>query len=287
MRRPRSKMFRHRVAAALAAALGPTLAPAAALADTQTSDNWSGYAAHRAGASFNHVQASWRQPVGRCTAGQPAYAAFWVGLGGYSLTSNAMEQIGTELDCTSSGRSRSSAWYELVPSPSRAVKMTIAGGDRMTASVSVKGRRVTLHLADNTRHESFSRTVTARALDLGSAEWIAEAPSGCTATGVCQTLPLANFGSVHFTHARAHTRSGQDGGVSSRWWSTTRIVLHPNPRISVINGTPGSSTPSRLGAAGSAFEVDYAQGNPAAVPLVRRASAAGVPAWIQPGGGRR
>ena len=33
--------------------------------------------------------------------------------------------------------------------------------------------------------------------DAGNAEWIAEAPSACNASGTsCRTLPLANFGTL-------------------------------------------------------------------------------------------
>ena len=41
--------------------------------------------------------------------------AIWVGLGGYSLTSGELEQIGTEADCDAHGRASYYVWYELVP----------------------------------------------------------------------------------------------------------------------------------------------------------------------------
>jgi Peptidase A4 family len=130
-------------------------APASALAETGTSSNWSGYLAHRTGVSFRRVQASWIQPNATCDDGEATYSAFWVGLGGTSSNSDALEQIGTELDCSASGAATSSAWFALVPSPAKAVRMTVESGDEMSASLLVSGHRVTLRLTDRTRHGSW------------------------------------------------------------------------------------------------------------------------------------
>src|ERR1035438_10402374 len=59
-----------------------------------TSTNWSGYAATTG--TYTSVSASWTQPKGTCTSGDQ-YAAFWVGLDGYS--SSSVEQTGSEVDC--------------------------------------------------------------------------------------------------------------------------------------------------------------------------------------------
>ena len=178
---------------------GLAACPASALADTSTSANWSGYVAHRAGVSFRRVQASWTQPNATCQEGDATYSAFWVGLGGYSSSSDALEQIGTELDCSASGAITSSAWYQLVPSPMNSIRMTVEPGDLMSASVVVTGHRVTLRLTDHTQHESFSKQITAKSVDTSSADWIAEAPSVCTMTNFCEPLPLTDFGSMSFT----------------------------------------------------------------------------------------
>src|SRR5665213_168941 len=95
----------------------------AALADTTRSSNWAGYAVHGSHTSFRRVFGAWRQPAATCTAGTPTYSSVWVGLGGYSTTSQALEQIGSEVDCSASGRVVSSAWYELVPAASRNIRM--------------------------------------------------------------------------------------------------------------------------------------------------------------------
>lgn len=241
--------------AALAALLGPA---AAARADTATSDNWSGYAVHHAGVKFRKVTAQWRQPSGICLPGNSSYSAFWVGIGGYDLTSNALEQIGSEFDCTATGQRRMSVWYELVPAPSRAIQMRVSPGDRLSASVKVSGRRVTLWLADQTRHESFTKTVADRDIDATSAEWIAEAPSDCLAATSCQVLRLADFGSVGFTGASAETTGFRRGSISNPLWSTTRIVLGSHGRRYVSGGGLLTvASPSALRSSGHAFSVNY------------------------------
>jgi hypothetical protein len=240
---------------AIVALLGPA---ALARADTTTSDNWSGYAAHRAGVKFRKVTAQWRQPSGICVPGHSSYSAFWVGIGGYNLTSNALEQIGSEFDCTATGHRRMSVWYELVPAPSRAIRMRVSPGDRLGASVKVSGSRVRLWLADLTRDESFTKTVVDRHVDATSAEWIAEAPSNCFSATSCQILRLADFGSVGFTGASAETTHYRWGSISNPLWNTTRIVLGSHGQRYVSGGgLLGLASPSALRSDGHAFSVDY------------------------------
>src|SRR4029077_3975427 len=142
-------------------------------------------------------------PTAQCVPGTPTYSSVWVGLGGYNETSNALEQIGSEVDCSARGKVLSSVWYELVPAPSRTIRMTVNPGDRLTASVDVNGHQVKLELDDLTRHKTFTHSVRASVVDVSSADWIVEAPSECAGNSSCQTLALANFGSAKFTRARA------------------------------------------------------------------------------------
>lgn len=239
-----------------------TCAPAA-LADTTTSSNWAGYAVHRSGVSFHQVTGSWLQPSVTCTPGKQAFSAFWVGLGGYSATSNALEQVGTEADCSLSGKETLSAWYELVPAPSHVASLKVHAGDLMSASVSVTGHNVALVLSDQTRHVAFRRTFKASSVDLSSAEWIVEAPSNCVTVNSCVTLPLADFGSASFRAARVQTVKGRRGTISNPGWNTTKIKLAPGTRRFAIYRGSGSSfgtaTPSPLTAGGSSFEVAFDQ----------------------------
>jgi Peptidase A4 family len=234
----------------------------AAMANTAKSTNWAGYAIHRNGVSFHTISASWTQPNATCVSGHPSYSATWVGLGGYSPTSDALEQIGTEVDCGASGRVLESAWYELVPAPSKTIRFTVAPGDAMHASVTVTGHQVVVELDNLTRHHTFRKTLTAPVIDVSSAEWIVEAPSECIGQGACQALPLADFGSVSFDSATAVTTAGTAGSITGSGWGRTKIELTPgSQRFIVARGSSdvaGTAAPSALGGHGSTFEVTYA-----------------------------
>jgi len=240
--------------AAMAAVADPS-----ALADVVSSSNWAGYAVHRAGVRFTKVLATWTQPSPQCTAGHGAYSAMWVGLGGYNASSDALEQIGTEVDCTASARVSSTAWYELVPAPSRTISMTVRPGDEMLAAVTVTGNRVVLWLRDTTTHRSFRRTFYPSTTDVSSAEWILEAPSECTSDNICATLPLANFGSASFGAAQAEDVGGHSGAIADPFWDRTQIRLKPGGRrfISYSGTGVGAAAPSALNAQGNGFSVVY------------------------------
>ena len=159
-----------------------------------TSTNWSGYAAH--GRTFRSVSASWVEPTGHCHGGHQ-YSSFWVGLDGFN--SNTVEQTGSEVDCA--GRTpRYFAWYEMFPAFPVNFSNRVRPGDHITASVThAGGSRYTLVLRDTT--EGWSHTIhkSLRGAKDSSAEVIAEAPS--SSRGV---LPLAAFGTVHFSNAAAN-----------------------------------------------------------------------------------
>jgi Peptidase A4 family len=232
-----------------------------ALADTTNSTNWAGYAAH--GVSYRSVQGSWVQPSATCVRGTQTYSSYWVGIGGYSATSQALEQIGTEVDCSTFGRVSSSAWYELVPAPSTPVRFTVRPGDMMQAGVSISGSAVTMSLNDVTSHQAVRKTVRASTIDLSSAEWIVEAPSECVSPNSCQTLPLANFGSATFRSSAAWSSAGRGGAITNPAWQTTRVDLRPNSRRFIVNTSSGPAigiaTPTALQPDGTAFAVNYSQ----------------------------
>lgn len=259
----------------LGAAVALVWAPAA-LADTTSSSNWAGYAVHGPKLSFRSVQALWRQPAVSCIPGAPTYSSYWVGLGGYSVKSPALEQIGTEVDCTRSGRVSSTAWYELVPAPSARANLAVAPGDTMFGSVSVKGRKVTVTLDDLTSKRSFSKTLTASVLDVSSADWIVEAPSECLGVDECQALTLADFGSATFSNALAQASTGATGTISDPAWQSTKIKLMPNGQhfVGYIGSAAplGGATPSVLATNGSSFKVSYSQLSTPGTPVEARRS---------------
>jgi hypothetical protein len=255
LRRP----FRAWFGTALATALTLAFAPAA-LASATTSSNWAGYAVHRSGVTFKSVFGAWTQPSATCTPGTPTFSSVWIGLGGFSTNSRALEQIGSEVDCKASGRAASSVWYELVPASSRKIRMKVNPGDRLSASVAVLGHRVTVTLKDLTRGTSFTRSLRVSQIDNTSADWIVEAPSECAGISFCQPLGLANFGSASITRARTMTTGGHAGTISDHRWVTTKITLATSGRR-FINGPAGANgaeaLPSSLAAGGSAFTVTY------------------------------
>src|SRR5215475_593565 len=212
-RQPNSWLMRLSIVIALIAATCAVGAPAA-LADATNSSNWAGYAVHKPGVSFRTVSGTWRQPDAKCTPGAQTYSAFWVGLGGFSLSAPALEQTGTEVDCDISGKVVSTAWYELVPAASTSIRLAVEPGDLMRARVTVTGRQVEISLDDLTRHTGFKKTVSANVIDVSSAEWIAEAPSQCVSLDSCQTLPLADFAPTRFDSARVRSITGHSGSIS-------------------------------------------------------------------------
>ena len=158
-----------------------------------TSTNWSGYAV--TGGRYTSVSASWTEPTAKCSG--TAYSSFWVGLDGD--TSNTVEQTGTDADCSGS-TPQYYAWYEMYPKYPVNFGNTVRPGDKMTASVTTTGSgSFTLTISDTTRGWTKTTNARLKSAKLSSAEVIAEAPS--SSSGV---LPLANFGTVSFTGAKAN-----------------------------------------------------------------------------------
>jgi len=232
------------------------------------SSNWSGYAVTSAGTAYTSVTSTWTQPKATCGTGDAgAAAAFWVGLGGYALNSQALEQAGTDSDCDSTNRPSYYAWYEIVPAPPVNVRLKIAPGDTITASVNIRNNNsaVLFQIKNRSRGTVFTKLVTLTAApDLSSAEWIAEAPSSCTQTS-CRPLPLANFGSVAFTKVAA-LGNGNGGTVANPAWTAEAISLVPRanrgffPGPDSGSGSSGSTagaSPGGLASDGSSFTVGW------------------------------
>jgi len=292
-RRPTTRLLALALLAALAAAI--TAAATASGSETATkrihgtaalnamevSSNWAGYVVTGLGSTattaspttqYKSVTATWKQPKLTCpaTGTTSSSAATWVGLGGYSTRSTALEQTGTSADCAN-GKATYYAWYEVVPDPSITVKnLKINPGDTITASVVVNGTEVLFWLKNRTRNAVFSKRVTVASPDLTSAEWIAEAPSECSSNGYCRQIPLANFGSVTFSKVAALAAiSGlgdQGGTISSTLWQSTPVQLVPRPsqrffgdaveRPDATTGSAGA-TPLNLATDGASFSVNW------------------------------
>jgi Peptidase A4 family len=236
------------------------LRTAAAQENAVTSANWAGYALTGTDPvttpSFRSVSARWVQPTATCTPGRATFSAFWVGLGGFSEDSQALEQIGTDTDCTAAGKPAYSMWYELVPAPSVPVALKIFPGNVIAASVAVNGATVSLQLQNVTRKTRFTKVLRAPLVDVTSAEWVAEAPSTCDRTGRCTVLPLTNFGTVSFSSAAATAA----GSISEAAWAPTMIQLVPDGAPPAAGATPvqtAGAVPSPLSPDASAFSVAW------------------------------
>jgi hypothetical protein len=215
---------------------------------TSTSTNWSGYAV--SGSAFTFASASWIVPAATCGSGHQ-YAAFWVGLDGYS--SPTVEQTGTDSDCD--GRHPSYyAWYEFYPNPSLEISsLAIRPGDRMSAQVAYSGGKFTITITDETTGKSYSNSATVSRAKRSSAEWIAEAPC-CTARG--GILPLADFGTVLL--------GGDSTGISNTNFATDRTVsgaIGAFPGIQQVtmatSGGAKEAVPSGLSGDGTSFSVSW------------------------------
>ncbi|MGI8712511.1 MAG: G1 family glutamic endopeptidase [Solirubrobacteraceae bacterium] len=259
------------LAVTAACALGA--APAASAAtDVQqaASANWSGYvvgsSSQSSGQKFKSVSGSWVAPTAACKATN-TYSAFWVGLGGAGQT-EALEQAGTEANCSAGGQASYYAWYELVPSAPVRVNLAVHAGDHISSRVTVNGTSVVVAIANRTTGETFSKNLTMSNPDISSAEWIAEAPSACQSTAgtvsSCSPLPLTNFGTLRFGAASATTTDGHTGSISDPEFSADAVSLSPGANSSGFEGasltsgeSSGAAQPSSLSSDGSSFSVAY------------------------------
>jgi hypothetical protein len=218
------------------------LGPAMAEQNVVSSSNWAGYADTGIAGQFTSVVSSWVQPAGHCGSGDQ-YAAFWIGLDGYS--SSTVEQAGSEVDCA--GRTpRYYAWYEMYPGAEVNFANPVKAGDPITGSVSYQGSsRFRLTLKDTTQR--WSRAVTKILTDASrsSAEVIAEAPC-CTSGG--GILPLTRFGQVSFAAARVNSaRLCQLGPVEVTMPGTTVSSLSRCGAFRVSDTGTGSGRPFTFG----------------------------------------
>ena len=245
-------------------------ATAASAVTPEVSSNWSGYAAlsvdPAAPAAFTDVTATWRVPKSTCTVNRISSAAFWVGLGGYDPASTALEQLGTGADCDGATKTPTYyAWWELVPAASVKIPLTVKAADTISAAVLVNGQKVTFSLKNLTRHTRFSKVLTTtQPLDTASAEWIAEAPSNCSASGRCRPVPLTNFGTVTFSKIAA-IGNAHPGTLTDATWTASAIELISSGATDPIFGLGDplgigvGALPGDASADGRTFSVSWQQ----------------------------
>ena len=228
------------------------------------SSNWAGYVVTgpgststtaSSGMSYTDVTGQWVQPKATCRAGTPTSLAIWVGLGGYSLSSQELEQVGTSADCDQNGKPAYYIWYELVPADPVNPKLKLAPGDTIVAVVKATGTDILVQVTDRTRGTRFTRHLTTATPDLSSAEWIAEAPTLCNDIGFCKQLPLTRFRSFAFTRTYA-TGNGVGGTITGAGWTSTALQLVPRSRRFFGDRNEAAAGMSGAGASTSALQGD-------------------------------
>ena len=206
------------------------------------STNWSGYADdNSAGNTYSTVTGNWTEPAVTCSSRTTQYAAFWVGIDGYS--SNSVEQDGTLAECYH-GRAYYYSWWEMYPSNAiQTVGTTVSPGDSISTSVVRSGTSYTLRVTDSTHSaNSFSTTQSCSSCANSSAEWIAEAPSSGN-----RILPLANFGT--WNESGATVTSGSTAGVISSF---------PDDELTMVNSSGQvKAQPGPLNGSGNGFTVTW------------------------------
>jgi hypothetical protein len=225
-----------------------------------TSENWSGYAI--TGSNITDVKGSWTVPAATCNStaapsprsrnqAPPAqYAAFWVGIDGYS--SNTVEQVGTDSDCDG-GKPTYYAWFEFYPHPAYSVNnFPIEPGDRISAEVSYNSSKqtFTVTLTDETSGKSFSTSTAIPSAARSSAEWIAEAPSSGSGP-----LPLADFNSVSFGSDYTGVGSTCDATVGTAAPSPIGSFSSKSSITMVSSTGANEAVPSPLSSDGTSFSI--------------------------------
>jgi hypothetical protein len=252
------------LAAGLATAGVASASAATTASQASISSNWSGYEVGGSDTTgskqFSSVSGSWVEPSADCSSGQ-GDAAFWVGLGGGVQQSQALEQVGTQVTCDSSGNANHFAWYELVPAGPVKLDLAINPGDHVSGKVTVNGTAVTVSLSNQTTGANSTKTLQMDNPEVSTAEWIAEAPSVCDGSGNCQPVQLASFGTVDFTNATA-TADGHTGSISDSNWASQPVALDGSAGGSgyldsgyVSGQSAAGAEPSSLSSDGSSFSV--------------------------------
>ena len=242
---------------------------------TTESINWSGYAVPTANGAVTYVSGSWTVPTATCSTSlddTTGYAAFWVGIDGYS--SNTVEQTGTDSDCVSTNGRRTDtptyyAWFEFYPAGSYIIEFSkgIKPGDTISASVTYNGQassgrrgasgpEFTISIEDVSTGQSYSTSAVVSGAKQSSAEWIAEAPC-CENNG--DILPLADFNPwAGFSATSATTVTGTSTSTFNASATGAEDITMVGETVSGNKAQPSSPPNSTTGA----FTVTWVQAGP-------------------------
>lgn len=217
---------------------------------TVESSNWSGYAV--TGSSFTVAKGSWTVPAVTCSKTPNTYAAFWVGIDGYS--SSSVEQTGTLAECSGSSAFYY-AWYEFYPNPSYEIaSVPVSPGNHISASVTYNGSEFTTTITNETTGKSYSKTARVRSAKRSSAEWIAEAPC-CTNSG--GILPLSDFGTAAFGEDHTDVTGTNEATDSSTTGDIKAFGSNAQEIIMATSSGTDEAVPSSLSSDGTSFTVAW------------------------------
>lgn len=162
---------------------------------SDTSRNWSGYAA--TDGTYTAVNGTWTVPVIKNPGGSGYGAdAAWVGIGG--IGSRDLIQAGTQSTADVDGSVTYQTFYETLPDSLTPMSVSVSPGDSVSVSireVSDGNWRVAIHNNSTGRNETHDIAYDS---SHSSAEWIEEAP-----TVGRRIVPLADFGQIRFTNTTA------------------------------------------------------------------------------------
>ena len=217
---------------------------------TATSTNWSGYVV--TGSSFTNAIGSWIQPTVTCSTGTE-YAAFWVGIDGYS--DGTVEQTGTLAECVG-GTPVYSAWYEFYPLEAIITipSLVVKPGDKIYTDVKYSGGEFILTIKDETTGKSFQKKGNQSATR-SSAEWIAEAPC-CSGSS---PYPLADFGTALFGKDSTSIANTNYAVETSHSGAFNTFPGADVIAITMVNGTTSAqeAVPSSPSSDGSSFSIKW------------------------------
>jgi hypothetical protein len=224
--------------------------------------NWAGYAINASEGSVTQVKGSWTQPAVTCPSSGVELAAFWTGIDG--LTSTTVEQTGTIAECAN-GVASYFAWYEFYPSASVTIStLKIEPGNVISASVkySATTSKFTVTIKDVTTSKSFSKSSAVSGAQRSSAEWIAEAPSSCSAGDCLYSLP--NFATASYGKDTTSVSGTNDAVISG----STKVVsgfgsmVDSLTMVSESTGNPTMAQPSGLSTDGTSFSITWLLSGP-------------------------
>jgi hypothetical protein len=217
---------------------------------TATSTNWSGYVV--TGSSFTNAIGSWIQPTVTCSTGTE-YAAFWVGIDGYS--DGTVEQTGTLAECFG-GTPVYSAWYEFYPLEAIIIipSIVVKPGDKIYTDVKYSGGEFILTIKDETTGKAFQKKGNQSATR-SSAEWIAEAPC-CSGSS---PYPLADFGTALFGKDSTSIANTNYAVETSHSGAFNTFPGADVIAITMVNGTTSAqeAVPSSPSSDGSSFSIKW------------------------------